>query len=107
MSDNSPATPTVKHDVTVVFGAIELTGSLYHDDEQRHLELMTDEGPEPLSVSLEAYGFTPPPGHVFIKDWSEHAGLTANLERAGFVKPVLKFALGPFNSPAFEVAVTL
>ncbi|MFF4410144.1 hypothetical protein [Streptomyces sp. NPDC001404] len=98
---------TVKHDVTVDFGGIELTGVLVHDDENRVLELELDEGPEPISISLQGYGLMPEPGSVFIKDWSEHSGLTARLAQAGLVKPVHALTVGPFNSPVYEVQVTL
>ncbi|WP_405749291.1 hypothetical protein OG232_04250 [Streptomyces sp. NBC_01411] len=101
------STATVKHDTTVDFGCIELTGALVHDDENRVLELELDDGPEPISISLQDYGLTPEPGNVFIKDWSEHSGLTARLERAGLVKPVHALTVGPFGSTAYEVQVTL
>lgn len=102
-----PDTSTTKDDVTVDFGAIELSGSLHHDDEQRSLYLMTDEGPERVSTNLLAYSLTPEPGHVFIKDWSEHEGLTAHLVEQGLVKPVHEVTVGPFGSRALEVEVTL
>ncbi|MFG2684180.1 hypothetical protein [Streptomyces sp. NPDC048392] len=101
------STTTVKHDVTVDFGGIELTGALVHDDANRVLELELDEGPEPISISLQGYGLTSERGNVFIKDWSEHSGLTARLERAGLVKPVHALTVGPFGSTAYEVQVTL
>ncbi|WP_424862969.1 hypothetical protein [Streptomyces sp. MMS24-I29] len=53
---------TVKHDVTVDFGGIELTGALVHDNENRVLELELDEGPEPISISLQATASHPSPG---------------------------------------------
>ncbi|MFD4577408.1 hypothetical protein ACFWNK_34110 [Streptomyces sp. NPDC058417] len=102
------STTTAKHNVTVKFGRIELTGSLVHDDEHRVLELETAEGPaEPISISLQGYGLTPEPGNIFIKDWSEHSGLTARLAQVGLVKPVCALAVGPFGSTAYEVEVTL
>jgi hypothetical protein len=102
------STTTVKHDVTVDFGGIKLTGSLVHDDECRLLELEVDEGPaEPISISLQGYGLTPMPGNVFIKDWSEHQGLAAQLVQTGLVKAVNEVAVGPFGSTAYEVEVTL
>lgn len=105
MSQSS--TSTVKPDVTIDFGSIELVGSLHHDDQQRSLVLWTDEGPEKVSVSLASYGVTSEPGNVFIKDWSEHAGLTERLHKAGLVQPVHAIAVGPFSSTAYEVRVTL
>ena len=101
------ATTTTKENVTVGFGAIELTGTLHHDDENRSLVLLGDEGPEHISVNLQAYGITPAPGNVFIKDWSEHQGLTAGLVKVGLVRPVRGLTIGPFASAAYEVQVTL
>ena len=100
-------TPATKENVTIDFGGIERTGSLCHDDVNRLLLLETDEGPEHISVSLKAYGLTPRPGSVFIKDWSEHSGLTARLAAAGLVEPLRALVCGPFASPAYEVEVTL
>ncbi|MGW3974248.1 hypothetical protein ACWEFD_33765 [Streptomyces ardesiacus] len=101
------STTTVKHDVTIDFGCIELTGTLVHDDENHVLELELDEGPEPISISLQSYGLTPAPGNVFIKNWSEHSGLMARLAQAGLVKPVRALTVGPYCSTAYEVHVTL
>ncbi|MER6520022.1 hypothetical protein ABT246_24605 [Streptomyces sp. NPDC001553] len=101
-------TATVKYDITVNLGAIELIGTLVHDDENRVLELECAEGPaEPISISLQGYGLTPEPGNVFIKDWSEHAGLTARLARAGLVTPLHALTVEPYRSTAYEVQVTL
>ncbi|MGI8307046.1 hypothetical protein [Saccharopolyspora hattusasensis] len=102
-----PTEPATKENVTVDFGGIELAGSLCHDDANRSLLLETDEGPERISVNLDAYGLTPEPGNVFIKDWSEHAGLTARLAAAGLVRPVYALAVGRFASTVYEVEVTL
>ncbi|MFB7918940.1 hypothetical protein [Streptomyces sp. NPDC056061] len=107
MSQPQAAAPSEKNDVTIDFGPIKLTGSLLHDDAQRSLVLDTVEGVEPISVKLDAYSITPGPGNVFIKDWSEHSGLTARLTAAGLVKPVRTLVVGPFQSTAYEVQVTL
>ncbi|MFD4245803.1 hypothetical protein ACFWP3_30050 [Streptomyces sp. NPDC058525] len=102
------STTTVKYDVTVDFGCIELTGALVHDNETRVLELKNAEGPaEPISISLQGYGLMPEPGNVFIKDWSEHSGLTARLARVGLVTPLHALTVGPYRSTAYEVQVTL
>lgn len=99
--------PTRKPDVAIDFGSVELTGTLVHDDEGRSLMLMTEEGPERISVSLEGYGLVPGPGHVFIKDWSEHAGLAESLQAAQLVKIVSSVNVGPFATAAHKVQVTL
>lgn len=107
MSQTSAPAPVVKYGVTIEFSAIALNGSLHHDDERRTLTLMTDEGPERVSVNLEAYGLVPAPGRVFIKDWSEHSGLAESLQRAGLARLVRSVEVGPFASTAHEVEVTL
>ncbi|MFI5702654.1 hypothetical protein ACIA78_21735 [Streptomyces xanthochromogenes] len=102
------STTTVRHGVTVDFGSIELTGTLVHDNENRLLELEIDKGPaEPISISLQGYGLTPEPGNVFIKDWSEHCGLTARLAKTGLVTHVRTLTIGPFLTTAYEVQVSL
>lgn len=101
-------TPAIREDTTVTFPfGVELTGRLIHDTEHSVLELETDEGPEHLSISLTAYGLRPGDGCVFVKDWSEHAGLTESLEEQGLVEIVGRRVVGPFNSIAYEVRVLL
>lgn len=98
---------TEKDDITIDFGTIALSGTLQHDSVNQTLMLLTDEGPELLSVNLLDYGLIPMPGKVFIKDWSEGEGLTTRLEAAGLAKRVRKVIVGPFRSTAYEVEVTL
>ena len=105
--DRTTAVPTSRHNVAVDFGVIKLAGTLHHDDAQRTLVLLTDEGPERISVNLEAYGLVAGPGRVFVKDWSEHAGLAERLQEAGLVRTVRSVAVGPFACTAHEVEVTL
>lgn len=104
-------TPTLTkaEDVTVDFGfGLTLTGNLEHNDAAHTLTLWTDEGPETLSKDLSGYGVYPAPGCVFIKDWSEHEGLTARLRAAGIVGETQRTAVvGSFSTSAFEVPVTL
>ncbi|MGW5929335.1 hypothetical protein ACWF2L_24255 [Streptomyces anulatus] len=101
------STTTVKHDVTVDFGCIELTGARARRREPCG-GTRNAEGPaEPISISLRGYGLTPEPRNVFIKDWSEHSGLTARLAQAGLVMPVHVLSVGPYCSKAYEVQVTL
>lgn len=78
MNETGAVKPAVKRGVTVDFGAVELPGSLHHDEDQRALTLLTEEGPERVSVSLGAYGLVPGPGRVFVKDWSEHPSIRAS-----------------------------
>jgi len=82
---------------------VQLTGYLAYDHHRSLLYLITEEGYEVLSVNLLAYGLPTPPGGVWIKDWSEHAGLTAqliSLQVATYDKTAL---VGPFESPAHLV----
>ncbi|MFK0244520.1 hypothetical protein ACIQUM_07465 [Amycolatopsis azurea] len=96
----------MKSEVTARCGRRELTGELTHDNERRYLCLETDEGTERLSMSLEQFGLTPESGNVFIKNWSEHAGLTASLVSQGLVTIVHTLTVGQFRSTAYEVRVT-
>lgn len=107
MNETGAVKPAVKRGVTVDFGAVELPGSLHHDEDQRALTLLTEEGPERVSVSLGAYGLVPGPGRVFVKDWSEHPGLAARLAEAGLAEIIGSVAVGPFSSTAYEVEVRL
>lgn len=101
-------TTVVREDTTIAFPfGIEVTGSLIHDAEHSVLTLETDEGPEPLSTSLASYGLLPAEGCVFVKDWSEHAGLTESLEQQGLVEIVGRRVVGPFSSTTYEVRVLL
>lgn len=99
--------PATKENVTIDFGGTKRTGLLCHDDENRVLLLETDEGPERISISLKAYGLTARPGSIFVKDWSEHNGLTTRLAAASLVRPLRTLAVGSFDSTAYEVEVTL
>lgn len=94
-----------KNDVTVTFPYLSLTGQLVHDRAAGVLELMTDEGPERLSVNLDVYGLSTATGEVWIKDWSEHEGLTGNLAEQGLVEVVSTAHVGPFASRAHLVRV--
>lgn len=96
-------TPTAP--VTITFAAIDLTGTLEHDDDQRQLTLWTDEGAEDISVGLASYGHVAPSGHVYIKDWSEHHGLASTMETQGLVRIVETVHVGPFSTQAHLVEV--
>lgn len=107
MSDTTHA-PTVREHAAVDFGHdLVLEGQLKHDPSQNLLVLITDEGAERLSISLEQYGISPAPGNVFIKDYSEHAGLAQRLVAAGLVTIVGCVTAGPNWSLFYEVTPTL
>lgn len=85
-----------------------LTGALIWHVDQHALTLETDEGPERLSINLDAYDLHPMGlAHVFVRDWSEHSKLTDELVAKGLVTIVRRVQVGPFSSVAFEVAIVL
>lgn len=97
---------TIKEDVTIMFSAITITGEIQHSPSQHALILVSDDGPaEILSTNLATYGLVGEEDTVFIKDWSEHAGVTASLAAAGVVHPVREVFVGPFKSRAYEVRI--
>lgn len=96
---------TITTNTSVAFPGITLSGSIEHDDDQRALVLSTAEGPETLSVNLQAYGLLAPSGYVWIKDWSEHEGLAASLAASSLVEEVSDTLVGPFSSRAVLVRV--
>lgn len=84
--------------VSIDFSGLTLTGELEHDDQHRTLQLITDEGPETLSVNLDVYGLVAPSGHVWVRNYSEHTGLPGQLCKAGIAETVETTVIGPFNS---------
>lgn len=95
--------------ITLTADHWSLTGTLsegHYGDGSLALQLFTDEGPETLTVNLIAYGLTAPPGHVFVPDYSEHAGLPAALAAAGVAVPVEAITFGPFDTAAVLMKVT-
>ncbi|MCB5281112.1 hypothetical protein [Arthrobacter sp. ES1] len=100
---------SVEKNASVDFSACTIKGEVLYFADKSALVLMNDEhgGMERLSVNLEAYGLQPKPGHVFIKDWSEGAGVAASLADAGLVELVEKYAVGQFASTAYEARIIL
>ncbi|MEO3931387.1 hypothetical protein WMO79_01050 [Micrococcaceae bacterium Sec7.4] len=98
---------TVGTDASVDFGNLTIHGDVLYLGDQNALVLMDKDhgGRERLSTNLEAYGHTPKPGHVFIKNWSEHRGVTDSLVESGLVEITEALTVGPFASPAYEVRV--
>lgn len=64
---------------------------------------------EVLSVDLLVHGFVAEPGNCFVKNWSEHAGVTASLSEQHLVRVVreVKVRTGPAVGTAHEVAPVL
>lgn len=94
---------TIHPETTIDFGSITLTGILEHDSTQATLMLHTDEGPEVLSTNLNYYGLVGEPGCVFIKDWSEHAGLAERVQAAGLVRIIRTVELKPMGPMGHRV----
>lgn len=90
---------------------LTLTGTIAYDPATQLLELIDEEAGdvEVLSISLDAYGHTAPPRHVYVyvKDWSEHRGLAHALERVGVARVVDTVTVGPFAEQAHLMEVTL
>lgn len=103
----SAAATTIERELTFDFDGLDYTGILQFIPGDALLVMFDQEGPEVFSVDLSVYGLLPDLGNAFIKDWSEHQGLTRALEKAGLVRSVRTVTVGPFKSTAHEVEVTL
>ncbi len=53
---------------------------------------------EVLTVNLTGYNMTPPAGHVFVRDYSEHEGLPDALEKLGILRKAGTSSIGPFDA---------
>lgn len=92
--------------ISLRFGeSVYLTGRVAHDKTNALLYFVTDEDAEVLSIDLHAYGLGTPQDHVWIKDWSEHAGVTNQLANLGVVQHKATAHVGPFESPANMVKI--
>jgi hypothetical protein len=100
---------TVAKNTSVDFPGIKINGDVLYLADKNALVIIDQEtgGPERLSVNLDAYGLTPRPGFVFIKDWSEGSGVTASLAGSGLVEIIDSHMVGPFSTTAYEVRVVL
>jgi hypothetical protein len=100
---------TVRKNASVDFPGIKISGDVIYVADENALVLIDEETgcPERLSVNLEAYNLTPRPGHIFIKDWSEGAGVAASLAEAGVVELITAYSVGPFSSTAYEARVVV
>lgn len=97
---------TLSESLTLHFGdSVELTGEVVYDQENTMLYLVTDEDSEVLNINLDQYGLPTPSGHIWIKDWSEHTGLTAQLVAHGLVTREGLTTVGPFDSQAVLVKI--
>lgn len=93
--------------ITLYFGEeVHLTGRVAYDQGGGLLYFVTDEDSEVLSINLDVYGLTTPPGHAWIKDWSEHAGIAKQLITGHTVSYKQTALVGPFDSPAHLVQIS-
>ena len=78
----------------------------YHDGTLA-VVLVDFEGPEKLSVNLEAYydqGVPKPgPDEFYVKNYSEHEGTPFALKEAGIVELIRPVVFGPYLSAAYLV----
>lgn len=61
---------------------------------------------EHLTVNLRGHGWVTEPGHVWVRDYSEHSGLPAALEEAGIGKIVRRENIGDFHAPVACLQLT-
>lgn len=96
----------LQEETTLAFNGIELTGRIEHDPAQSALEMLFSDGDsEVLTVDLLAAGYVAFPGEVFVRGYSEHAGLPAALVAAGLCEEVEKISVGPFGSDVSRMRV--
>lgn len=100
---------SIEKNASVNFSACTVQGEVLYFADQNALVLMDKQtgARERLSVNLESYGLQPRPGHVFIKDWSEGAGVAASLADAGLVVLSEAYVVGPFATIAYEARVVI
>lgn len=100
------ATQYLTETITLRFGThVMITGAVAYDPTLKVLCFETDEDHEVLNVNLDSYGLVAPPGSIWIKDWSEHAGVADQLIELGAVGHITTVSVGPFDSPAHLVEI--
>jgi hypothetical protein len=60
-----------------------------------------------LSVNLGGHGIACPPGHVYVKNYSEGEGMAAALEVAGVATRVEEITFGPYDTTATLMKVLI
>lgn len=97
---------TLMKDVAVSFSSYRATGDIVYDASNHFVGFDSREDPvERLVTNLAAYGLLPQDDTVFIKDWSEHQGVTKSLVDAGLAEIVCEIFVGSFESRAYEVRI--
>lgn len=64
----------------------------HYRDGSLALTLANDEGP--ILTATVSLPEAPPPGHVYIKEYSENVGVTEALQKAGVITPVSTLTVG-------------
>ncbi|MCD0172533.1 hypothetical protein [Micrococcus luteus] len=101
-----PTTATTFPDTTLFLPDGVMSGTITYEARTQQLAIAYEDGEtEVLSIDLTLDGYVCSPGEAFIKDWSEHSGLTSALVDAGIVMRVETFVVGPFDSRAYRVLV--
>ena len=87
-------------------GELSLLPCAYPDESDALLLYCNDGGPpEKLSINLAAWRPKPKPLHVYVKNYSEHAGLPAALVKSCAMEKVAEVSYGPFDSSAWLLEV--
>lgn len=107
MTEQNVVNVRTKNDVTIEAECFKLSGRLEYEADHRVLQLNTLDGefPEVLNIRLDAYGLETPEGTCWIKDWSEHSGVTQALVEADAVTILRSTQVGPFDSTAHLVKI--
>lgn len=98
---------TLRDHAVLTFNDIVLEGRIEYDRSQHSLAIANpDTGEEEvLTINLLTSGYVAFPGEVFVKDWSEHSGLAAELEQAGIAEVVETVVVGPHQQRAYRMRV--
>lgn len=74
-----------------------LTGRLYiaeYGNGSMAVQILDNDGPETISVNLEAQGDVPQPGYFYVRNYGEWEGLADALESAGIAAKVSPVRIG-------------
>ena len=97
---------TLKKDVAVSFSSYLTIGDIVYDADRHYVGFNSHEDPiERVVTNLAAYGLFPQADTVFIKDWSEHQGVTQSLVDAGLAEIVREVFVGPYETRAYELRI--
>ncbi|MBC3179867.1 hypothetical protein [Corynebacterium lujinxingii] len=91
--------------ITLSLPNYELTGVIRHDANLRILELIDPDTGDSEVLSITLPDHSPASECVFVKDYSEHRGLTAALIRVGVGVVIRELKIGCFRSRVIELRV--